>query len=156
MASLANQPKNMNPLADVQYKFDIAALPETSFFVQTASLPGISLTPMEIGLPQRTGLALNTGVIQYEELTIAFLVDEYLKNWMEVYNWMLGNPSETSGVLTILSSSMNPTMEAHFKQLFPTSLSALEFDSTTADPTYQQASVSFKYTEYTIKSLINT
>ena len=156
MASLVNQPKNMNPLADVQFKFDIAALPETSFFVQTASLPGISLTPMEIGLPQRTGLALNTGVIQYEELTIAFLVDEYLKNWMEVYNWMLGNPSETSGVLTILSSSMNPTMEAHFKQLFPISLSALEFDSTTADPTYQQASVSFKYTEYTIKSLINT
>ena len=156
MASLVNQPKNMNPLADVQFKFDIAALPETSFFVQTTSLPGISLTPMEIGLPQRTGLALNTGVIQYEELTIAFLVDEYLKNWMEVYNWMLGNPSETSGVLTILSSSMNPTMEAHFKQLFPTSLSALEFDSTTADPTYQQASVSFKYTEYTIKSLINT
>ena len=155
MASLANQPKNMNPLADVQYKFDIAALPETSFFVQTASLPGITLTPMEIGLPQRTGLALNTGVIQYEELTIAFLVDEYLKNWMEVYNWMLGNPSETSGVLTILSSSMNATMEAHFKQLFPISLSALEFDSTTADPTYQQASVSFKYTEYTIKSLIN-
>ena len=156
MASLVNQPKNMNPLADVQFKFDIAALPETSFFVQTASLPGISLTPMEIGLPQRTGLALNTGVIQYEELTITFLVDEYLKNWMEVYNWMLGNPSETSGVLTILSSSMNPTMEAHFKQLFPISLSALEFDSTTADPTYQQASVSFKYTEYTIKSLINT
>ena len=156
MASLVNQPKNMNPLADVQFKFDIAALPETSFFVQTTSLPGISLTPMEIGLPQRTGLALNTGVIQYEELTIAFLVDEYLKNWMEIYNWLTGDPSYTSGVLTILSSSMNPTMEAHFKQLFPTSLSALEFDSTTADPTYQQASVSFKYTEYTIKSLINT
>ena len=156
MASLVNQPKNMNPLADVQFKFDIAALPETSFFVQTTSLPGISLTPMEIGLPQRQGIALNTGVIQYEELTIAFLVDEYLKNWLEVYNWILGKPSYTSGVLTILSSSMNPTIEAHFKELFPISLSELVFDSTTADPTYHQASVSFKYTEYTIKSLINT
>jgi len=156
MASLVNQPKNMNPLADVQFKFDIAALPETSFFVQTVSLPGISLSPMEIGLPQRQGFARSTGTIQYEELTIAFLVDEYLKNWMEIYNWMLSAPSYTSGVLTILSSSMNPTIEAHFKELFPTSLSALEFDSTTADPTYQQASVSFKYTEYTIKSLINT
>ena len=155
MASLVNQPKNMNPLADVQFKFDIAALPETSFFVQTTSLPGISLTPMEIGLPQRTGLALNTGVIQYEELTIAFLVDEYLKNWMEIYNWLTGQPSYTSGVLTILSSSMNPTIEAHFKELFPISLSELAFDSTTADPTYHQASVTFKYTEYTIKSLIN-
>ena len=156
MASLANQPKNMNPLADVQFKFDIAALPETSFFVQTAALPGITLSPMEIGLPQRQGFARSTGTIQYEELTIAFLVDEYLKNWMEVYNWMLGNPSETSGVLTVLSSSMNPTMEAHFKELFPTNLSELAFDSTTADPTYHQATVSFKYTEYTIKSLINT
>ena len=155
MASLANQPKNMNPLADVQYKFDIAALPNTSFFVQTASLPGITLSPMEIGLPQRQGIALNTGVIQYEELSIAFLVDEYLKNWMEIYNWIIGYPSYTSGVLTILSSSMNPTMEAHFKQLFPTSLSELAFDSTTADPTYHQATVSFKYTEYTIKSLLN-
>ena len=155
MASLANQPKNMNPLADVQYKFDIAALPNTSFFVQTTALPGISLTPMEIGLPQRTGVARMTGVIEYEELTVAFLVDEYLKNWMEIYNWMLGAPSYTSGVLTILSSSMNPTIEAHFKELFPTSLTALDFDSTTADPAYQQASVTFKYTSYTIKSLIN-
>ena len=155
MASLANQPKNMNPLADVQFKFDIAALPETSFFVQTASLPGISLSPMEVGFPQRQGVALNTGVIQYEELTIAFLVDEYLKNWMEIYNWLTGQPSYTSGVLTILSSSMNPSIEAHFKQLFPISLSALQFDSTTTDPIYHQASVSFKYTEYTIKSLLN-
>ena len=155
MASLVNQPNNMNPLADVQFKFDIAALPNTSFFVQTVSLPGISLSPMEIGLPQREGFARSGGTISYEELSIAFLVDEYLKNWMEIYNWIIGYPSYTSGVLTILSSSMNPTIEAHFKQLFPTSLSELAFDSTTADPTYHQASVSFKYTEYTIKSLLN-
>ena len=155
MASLREQPKNMNPLADVQFKFDIAALPHTSFFVQSTALPGITLAPLDIGLPQRTGFARNTGVIEYEELNVAFLVDEYLKNWLEVYNWMLGAPSYTSGVLTILSSSMNPTIEAHFKELFPTSLSALDFDSTTADPAYQQASVSFKYTSYTIKNLIN-
>ena len=155
MASLANQPKNMNPLADVQFKFDIAALPETSFFVQTVSLPGISLSPMEIGLPQREGFARSGGTISYEELSIAFLVDEYLKNWMEIYNWIIGYPSYTSGVLTILSSSMNPTIEAHFTQLFPTSLSELAFDSTTTDPTYHQATVAFKYTEYTIKSLLN-
>ena len=155
MASLANQPKNMNPLADVQFKFEIAALPETTFFIQTASLPGISLTPMEIGFPQREGFARGTGTISYEELSVTFLVDEYLKNWMEIYNWIIGDITYTSGVLTVLSSSMNPTIEAHFKQLFPTSLSELAFDSTTTDPTYHQATVAFKYTEYTIKSLIN-
>lgn len=155
MASLANQPKNINPLTDVQYKFDIGALPNVTFFVQSTALPGITLAPLDIGLPQRTGFARNTGVIEYEELNVAFLVDEYLKNWLEVYNWMLGKPSYTSGVLTILSSSMNPTLEAHFKELFPTSLSALDFDSSTADPAHQQASVTFKYTSYTIKSLLN-
>ena len=155
MASLANQPKNMNPLADVQFKFVIGALPNVTFFVQSTALPGITLAPLDIGLPQRTGFARNTGVIEYEELNVAFLVDEYLKNWLEVYNWILGKPSYTSGVLTILSSSMNPTIEAHFKELFPTSLSALDFDSTTSDPAYQQASVGFKYTSYSIKSLLN-
>ena len=155
MASLVEQPKNMYPLADIQFKFDIAALPGVTFFCQSTALPGITLTPMEIGLPQRTGFARSTGVIEYEELNVAYLVDEYLKNWLQVYNWMLGKPSYTSGVLTILSSSMNPTLEAHFKELFPTSLTALDFDSTTSDPAYQQASVTFKYTSYTIKSLLN-
>ena len=34
MTSLTDQPKNINPLADVQFKFDVAALPNTSFFIQ--------------------------------------------------------------------------------------------------------------------------
>ncbi len=120
-----------------------------------ASLANQPLSPMEIGFPQRQGFARSTGTIQYEELSITFLVDEYLKNWMEIYNWMTGDISYTSGVLTILSSSMNPSIEAHFKQLFPVSLSELAFDSTTTDPTYHQSTISFKYTEYTIKNLIN-
>ena len=69
---------------------------------------------------------------------------------------MVGDASKyTSGVLTILSSSMNPTMEFHFKEIFPTSLSEITFDSTTTDPVYQVASISFNYTEYTIKNLLN-
>ena len=156
MASLANQPKNMNPLADVQFKFIIGALPNVTFFVQSTALPGITLAPLDIGLPQRTGFARNTGVIEYEELNVAFLVDEYLKNWMEVYNWMLGTPSYTSGVLTILSSQMNPTIEFHFSGLFPTNISEISFDSTASEPTYQIATVAFRYSKYTIKNLINT
>ena len=155
MASLANQPKNMNPLADVQFKFDIGALPGVTFFCQSTALPGITLTPMEIGLPQRTGFARSTGVIEYEELNVAFLVDEYLKNLLELYNWILVKPSYTSGVLTILSSSMNPTIEFHFSGLFPTNISEIAFDSTATEPTYQIATVAFRYSKYIIKSLLN-
>ena len=156
MASIREQPKNMNPLTDVQFKFEIAALPNTSFFIQGVNIPGISLEAQSIGLPQVSSVSRHTGIISYEQLTVSFLIDEYLQNWMEVFNWMTDDTNKyTSAVLTILSSSMNPTMEAHFKEIFPTSLSEVAFDSSTADPTYAVASVSFNYTEFNIKTLLN-
>ena len=156
MASLAEQPKNINPLSDVQFKFDVAALPNTSFFVQTCSLPGISLEAQTVGAPRIQNFSRYTGVVTYEALDVTFMIDEYLKNWQEIYEWMVGEENKyTSAVLTILSSSMNPTMEVHFKEIFPTSLSAISFDSTTTDPVYQIATVSFNYTEYIIKNLLN-
>ena len=156
MASLTEQPKNINPLADVQFKFDVAALPNTSFFIQTVNLPGISLEAAVIATPQLQNFSRHTGIITYEALDVTFMIDEYLKNWQEVYEWMIGDVSKyTTAVLTILSSSMNPTMEIHFKEIFPTTLSAISFDSTTTDPVYQTATVAFNYTEYIIKNLLN-
>ena len=156
MASLVEQPKNINPLADVQFKFDVSALPNTSFFIQTVSLPGVTLEAAVIATPQLQNFSRHTGIITYEALDVTFLIDEYLKNWQEIYEWMIGDENKyTSAVLTILSSSMNPTMEIHFKDIFPTSLSEIAFDSTTTDPVYQIATVSFNYTEYIIKNLLN-
>ena len=156
MASLVTQPKNINPLADVQFKFEIAALPGTTFFVQTCNLPGIALEAQTIGAPRIQNFSRYTGVVTYEPLDIGFMIDEYLKNWQEIYEWMIGKESKyTSAVLTLLSSSMNPTMEIHFKEIFPTSLSEISFDSTTTDPVYQIGTVSFNYTEYIIKNLLN-
>ena len=156
MTSLTDQPKNINPLADVQFKFDVAAIPKTSFFVQTCNLPGIALEGAQMGVPQLQNLTRHTGIITYETLNVTFMVDEYLKNWQEIYEWMIGDEDKyTSAVLTILSSSMNPTMEVHFKDIFPTSLSEISFDSTTTDPVYQTGTISFNYTSYIIKNLLN-
>ena len=156
MTSLTEQPKNINPLADVQFKFDVAALPNTSFFIQTVNLPGVTLEAAMMATPQLQNLSRHTGIITYEPLSVGFLIDEYLKNWQEVHEWMVGEESKyTSAVLTILSSSMNPTMEIHFKDIFPTTLSAIPFASTTTDPVYQVATISFNYTEYIIKNLLN-
>ena len=156
MTSLTEQPKNINPLADVQFKFDVAALPNTSFFIQTVNLPGISLEAQVVATPQLQNFSRHTGIITYEALDVTFMIDEYLKNWQEIHEWIVGDVDKyTSAVLTILSSSMNPTMEIHFKDIFPTSLSAISFDSTTTDPVYQTGTVSFNYTEYIIKNLLN-
>ena len=155
MTSLTDQPKNINPLADVQFKFEIGALPKTSFFIQSVNLPGVALEGAVISTPQLQSFSRHTGIITYDPLNVTFLIDEYLKNWQEVYEWIIGEEHKyTSAVLTILSSSMNPTMEIHFKEIFPSTLSGINFDSTTADPTYQQATVSFNYTSYSIKNLL--
>ena len=44
MTSLTEQPKNINLLADIQFKFEISELPNTSFFVQTVNVPSINLS----------------------------------------------------------------------------------------------------------------
>ena len=156
MTSLTEQPKNINPLADVQFRFDVAAIPKTSFFVQTVNLPGITLEGAVMATPQLQNFTRHTGIITYEPLNVTFMIDEYLKNWQEVFEWMTSKENKyTSAVLTVLSSSMNPTMEFHFKDIFPTSLSEVSFDSTTTDPTYQVATVTFNYTQYTVRNLLN-
>jgi len=156
MTSLTDQPKNINPLADVQFKFEIGALPKTSFFIQSVNLPGVALEGAVIATPQLQSFSRHTGIITYDPLNVTFLIDEYLKNWQEVFQWMVGDENKyTSAVLTILSSSMNPTMELHFKDIFPTSLSEVSFQSTTTDPIYQVATVNFNFTEYIVKNLLN-
>tara|TARA_B100001750_G_scaffold207447_1_gene185802 strand:+ start:25 stop:498 length:474 start_codon:yes stop_codon:yes gene_type:complete len=156
MTSLTDQPKNINPLAEVQFRFDVGALPNTSFFIQSVNLPGVTLEGAVISTPQLQNFSRHTGIITYDPLNVTFLIDEYLKNWQEVFEWMIGEENKyTTAVLTILSSSMNPTMELHFKDIFPTSLSEVSFNSTSTDPVYQVATVNFNYTEYIIKNLLN-
>jgi hypothetical protein len=89
-------------------------------------------------------------------LSINFLVDEYLENYTSIWNWMMDkNASNTSAILTLLSSHMNPFLEVHFNGGFPIGLSELLFDSTAVEPEYKVATMTMTYKNYTIKRLIN-
>jgi len=57
--------------------------------------------------------------------------------------------------LTLLTSAMNPQMEFHFYDAFPTNVSSIEFDSSSADLEYFIASATFRYTNYEIKNLLD-
>jgi len=111
--------------------------------------------------------------LTYGDLTISFLVDEGLENYMAVHNWMtgLGFPETTQqfknlttnddgirdlkeqysdGSLSILNSNYRATANVKFKDLFPVSLTSLEFDSSVTDIQYFTAEATFKYTVYNI------
>ena len=156
MASLAEQPKNINYLSSVQFKFELVGYPELNFFVQGVNLPGLSMQAAQMPFPRQPGVQKNLGVIEFEMLSIQFLVDEYLKNYITIWEWMMNkDASNTSAVLTLLSSQMNPFLEVHFNAIFPIGLSELLFDSTSVEPEYKVANLTMSYRNYSINSLIN-
>ena len=57
--------------------------------------------------------------------------------------------------MSILTSNMNPQINIKFQQVFPISLSAIEFDSTATDIEYVTADVTFKYDIYEVQNLLN-
>ena len=94
MTALTDQPKNMNFLTDVQFRFDISKLPNVTFFIQQVTIPGITLQTQTVGVPMRQGFGRHTGVVEFSPMTIMFLVDEYLKNWQEIFDWVVKGGSE--------------------------------------------------------------
>ena len=74
---------------------------------------------------------------------------------LEIYDWLHDivstRESKIDGTLLILSSHNNTTKEILFRDLFPTSLSALEFSTQQTEIEYLQATASFKYTYFEFK-----
>lgn len=162
---------NLNNLSPVGFSFLIKRCPNVNWFVQEVNLPGVTLG--DSSKYYATGKAAIPGDnLEYNELTISFIVDESLNNWREIYNWMRGlaptaiggdnqykdlKASEfgliSDGNLVVLTNSSNPNISLSFKDLFPTSLSDVHFRTTdtTLDPI--TASVTFRYTHFDFDSI---
>ena len=167
---LSGQIGNRNFLSPVGFKFSLAKFPKISFFCNSASIPEISL-----GTFQQPSYLKQIDIpgekLTYGDLDIRFLVDENMDNYMAVHNWMrgLGFPespqqfidktTDSDGIrdleeqycdggLHILSSNLRDVAIVKFQNLFPVSLTSLNFDATETDINYFTASASFRYTIY--------
>ena len=56
---------------------------------KTANIPGISLGEAVIPTPYKD-IPYVGDKVTYENLTIQFIVDEHLENYIEMHNWMIG------------------------------------------------------------------
>ncbi len=162
---LARQPDNLNPLLPTYFQFSMKRCPHVTFFCQGANLPSINVSVIE--QPTRfVDIPHAPGVPEFDDLTINFMVDEEMNNWMELYKWIRSTvhtddyteyekaPEHyTDATLTILNSAMNPKIRVQFFNLLPTSLSGLEFDSTTTSPDALIGTATFRYTNYEITKL---
>ena len=180
MASIYDkQIKNRNFLSPTGFKFIMDKAPKVSFFGNQINIP-----QMTLGVAQQPtylrDIPLPGDKIQFEDLTLRFLVDENLDNYMEIFKWIraLGFPESleeiyqwqekdfsvkqpakstesfySDATLEILTSSQNPNFKIKFQDCWPTTLSTLEFDATSEDISYFTADVSFKYTIFNITDL---
>jgi len=172
MSALQDQPINTSFLSPLGFKFQLNNFPEVNYFCQSATLPGISISAIDVATPLKS-IQIAGDEVNFEELTIKFIVDENMKNWLSIYDWIvgLGFPTEegqakykklsetseltTDATLTVLTSNMNPQINFVFRDCFPLSLSSVAFDSGGTDIDYVTADVSFRYDVYTVENLLN-
>ena len=166
-----DQAENLNILGNNNFHFEIHELPMVSLFAQDFSLPGISM-----GRAPVPTSAVDYNVpgekIEYEDLVVTFMVDEFLVNYIEVFNWMtaLGFPEDTKQfrdlkegktpyketsdiILTVTTNKFNAHHEVHFVDCFPTDLSPVDFTNTDDTISPIQCTVSFDYSYYYFKPL---
>ena len=171
MSALQGQPTNTSFLSPIGFRFLLNNFPEVNYFCQSATLPGISISTIPVPTPLKT-IELSGDEVAFEELTIKFIVDENMKNWLSIYDWIigLGFPTKegqakyiklsenseltTDATLTVLSGNMNPQINFVFQNCFPLNLSSIAFDSGGTDIDYVTADVSFRYDVYTVENLL--
>lgn len=165
-------PNNINPLSPNGFLLSIKKLPELTYFSQIVDLPDVSLANTQMGNPL-SSFALPGDQIDWSPLNIQFLVDEEMKNYEAIFNWIIGlgfpdshdqfedlmdrNPDYTvnsksvsDGFLQILSSNNVAIKSFMFKDLMPISLGTIQFNTTNSDVPYVVGNVSFKYTQFEI------
>tara|TARA_B100001094_G_scaffold82714_1_gene79004 strand:+ start:209 stop:784 length:576 start_codon:yes stop_codon:yes gene_type:complete len=167
------QIKNRNFLSPTGFQFNLARAPKVDFFSSSARIPGITLGEINVGNYLKS-VPVPGDQVQFEDLTLSFLVDESLENYLEIHNWIYGlgypksvdqfkqivldrNTSDidnlkqfSDGTLSILNSNFNPMAYVRFTDMFPVSLSTLEFTAQENDYTYFTATVTMKYLLYEI------
>lgn len=177
MGVTSKQVYNINTLSGSHFEFILKDFPNLNFTVQNVNLPGVYgqliSNPTPVGTYNSPGDRL-----EYETLLVDFIVDESLNNWREIYNWLRAlspthlfsdsnqyaqlkelrqGPLVSPGTLYILTNSLHINVKVDFKNMFPISLSGVDFSTQDATDRKLHAKVQFAYDYFdlTVNSTYN-
>jgi hypothetical protein len=175
MASNSFIPSSFDMSNGVLYKFSFDRLPHTEYFCYSVNIPGVSAG--EVLLPTPTlDVKIHGDKLAFEPLLINFIVSEDLSNYREILDWMFGlykplstdqyqslgtkNPNlnfrqniYSDATLHILTNKMNPIVKFSFKDVHPTNLAPLIFDSSITDATPLTTDVTLNFAYFTVEKL---
>ena len=171
------QPDVMDYAQNSQFRVTFSNFPLAEYFCTTAVIPGISLGVSNVGT-RLSNMPIVGDQISYDNFDMTFLVDEELKNYREIHDWMvsIGFPYDHKQfksvdrrddvntrrgermlyddiMLTVLSSKNNPVVRIKMLEAFPIALSGLTYTQAGVDVEYLTADVTFTYMTYEFKTI---
>lgn len=177
MTVLTRNPTNPNPLQPNKFILNFSRLPNIQYFCQSVSVPGLSLSEAIITNPFVDIYSPGEKAI-YDLLNVTFIVDEELKSWIEVHDWLRAMtfptkyeeyrqlpkltksvddkpkfPQFSDASITIFSSSMKPYYRIKYIDTFPTTLSTFILNAQDGPDTIITADATFRYSYFDIEKL---
>ena len=175
MTALTRTPTNTNLLQTTKYRMTFDRLPGATYFCQAVNVPGVSLT--EIPRPTPFIDLYHPGEkMLYDTLNMTFLIDEDMRAWTELHDWIRGmtfptdfqeyvnlerqamspyirgreknKPQYSSAILTLYTNKNNPSFRVKFVDLFPTSVSSVLFSAQDSAENIAMADATFRFSYY--------
>ena len=94
---LNRQPTKLDYSSPTQFRFLINQLPKVQYFTVAANIPGLTLGDTTFATPLKD-IPLMGDKLTYDDLTLTFIVDENLENYIELHDWLtaIGFPKDRS------------------------------------------------------------
>jgi hypothetical protein len=162
-----NCQSNINNLYGNYFSFVIdRGTDKLELMIQKANLPGLSVPEQPQPTIFGTTIPVPTTSVQFEQLTVEFLVDSDLSNWKSIYSWIrdITNIQDaesynlaykywhhTASLIlhpTLNCDTPNPVLTVKFLNIVPVRLTGLVFQADVADAPVLKSTCIFKYSHY--------
>ena len=181
MTALNRNPSNIDLLQSTKFRITFDRLPGITYFCQSANLPGISLTEIPMYTPF-VELYLPGEKAIYDTFNITFLVDEDLRAWTELHDWIRGITFPTSfeeyvklarsssqasirssfnkkpvpysdGIMTIYTNKNNANFRLRLIDMFPTNIGSLTFNTSDSAENIITSDATFRFSYFEYERL---
>lgn len=167
-----NDIKTLDNLNISSYRVDIEKLPFFNYKIKEVDMPSFTLPSVNSPNPMQT-MKVPGDHLEFDPLTMNFIIDENLYNYCGIMNWMfgLGFPNsfedfqkligegvtatskrsytarETSDItIHLLSNHQNSNRVVKFYNAFPTTLSGVSLSNRNSTSNQIEATVTFEFT----------
>lgn len=162
MTAINRNPHNTNILQPTKFLLTFDRIGSIQYFCQSANLPGISLGEVTRNTPFLDIYSVGNK-LSFNAFNVTFIVDENLITFSNLLSWLnlIASPQGTNrnsntvsnysdGSLTLLTNLNNSNLRIQFYNMFPTSLSDIDFDTKSSADDIITATASFRYDYYDI------